>query len=359
MTVLDQTRRRLRERQLSGDARAGTWARADARRRRWALVRHLWQFIATTLLAIAVLSAVAVWLIPDTFVRGLVVGALTAGSISALFALIVQLTGTANTTMGATAEQWTSAELRPLRRAGWKVVNHFSLRRSDIDHVVIGPAGVFAVETKWCSRGWAVERPDRYLLDALEQVRVNANDLRRWHDFKSNGVQSVQPVLCLWGTGGGTVATPKAPILIDGVVIVYGRTAAKAWRERVATGTACAGQARLDAREIEALWNVLDQSAARRDDYDAEREVQLPSIPRMCWVGLGSFAAGSVALLLSLKTGTWVNSWWLWGAITSLYAGGAAVAGRRIRWVRAYATGWVIGLLASVVLLIVRLATLL
>jgi hypothetical protein len=35
--------------------------------------------------------------------------------------------------MGATAEQWTASELRPLRRSGWRLINHYLLR-SEIDH---------------------------------------------------------------------------------------------------------------------------------------------------------------------------------------------------------------------------------
>jgi hypothetical protein len=66
----------------------------------------------------------------------------------------MRLTGTASTMMGDTAEQWTAQELRPLSKDGWRLINHFGLTSDDIDHLLIGPGGVFVLETKWSSTDW-------------------------------------------------------------------------------------------------------------------------------------------------------------------------------------------------------------
>ena len=86
--------------------------------------------------------------------RGLIVGLGVAGTAGALWLWIVEATGTAPTMMGDLGEQWTAQELRRLRRSGWQVVNHVTLTAPDIDHVLVGPGGMFAIETKWSATPW-------------------------------------------------------------------------------------------------------------------------------------------------------------------------------------------------------------
>jgi len=96
-----------------------------------------------------VIAGLAGYFIPSRFVGGLVVGAIGAATVSMLALWVTLVTGTAYRSMGATAEEWTASELRPLRRRRWRVANHVALGRPDIDHVLVGPGGVIAVETKW------------------------------------------------------------------------------------------------------------------------------------------------------------------------------------------------------------------
>jgi hypothetical protein len=49
---------------------------------------------------------------------------------------------------GAEGERRTEDRLRELERAGWTVVHDVQRRRSNWDHIVVGPAGVFVLETK-------------------------------------------------------------------------------------------------------------------------------------------------------------------------------------------------------------------
>ena len=145
-SMTDQIRERWRRRSLGSDRRAGSWAAGEARRRQLRLLRQSWGFFVIFLfLGGAVIAGVALTLDND-FLRGFVVGAGSIAVLGGTAVMVPMLSGTAATAMGETAEQWTASELRPLRKRGWFVVNHFLLRRHDIDHVLVGPNGVVAVE---------------------------------------------------------------------------------------------------------------------------------------------------------------------------------------------------------------------
>jgi hypothetical protein len=49
---------------------------------------------------------------------------------------------------GARGEESVGAILDELRSGGWYVIHDLALGRGNIDHVLVGPGGVFAVETK-------------------------------------------------------------------------------------------------------------------------------------------------------------------------------------------------------------------
>lgn len=59
--------------------------------------------------------------------------------------------------LGAWAEQWTAKQLRQLRRRGWAVLHDRLLhpdRPQNVDHVVVGPAGVHVLDSKrWPGTG--------------------------------------------------------------------------------------------------------------------------------------------------------------------------------------------------------------
>jgi hypothetical protein len=87
----------------------------------------------------------------------------------------------------------------------------------DIDHVAIGPQHVFAIEVKWSTRRWDVQRPER---DAVLQAHLNAarRGARRIRGvLKPTGVGTVTPVLVLRGPGAGAL---KERHTIDGVVVL-------------------------------------------------------------------------------------------------------------------------------------------
>jgi hypothetical protein len=135
-TVIEGQRRRA----LAGDARAGTWARGQARTaQREFLLEHWWLF-ALFLLAVLAVAIGCGRLMPNEFMKGLVLGAALVAGPGAVWVIAVQVTGSAPVMMGDQAEQWTAQELRKLSRRDWRLVNHFALASDDIDHVLIGPA---------------------------------------------------------------------------------------------------------------------------------------------------------------------------------------------------------------------------
>lgn len=50
--------------------------------------------------------------------------------------------------IGAEGERSSAAQLEKLRALGWSVVHDRKLKRANVDHVLVGPGGVFAIDSK-------------------------------------------------------------------------------------------------------------------------------------------------------------------------------------------------------------------
>ena len=222
--------------------------------------------LALVALAIAVVLGVTVALTPTSFMRGLIVGLGVAGTAGALWLWIVESTGTAPTMMGDIGEQWTAQELRRLRRKGWQVVNHVTLTAPDIDHVLVGPGGMFAIETKWSATPWTVD--DARIRSAAESACRNARRLGLWQNLKPAQVGQVRPVVFLWGAGAGEL--PES-FEVAGATIVPGH-AAEAWRQQLGAG-------QLAPEQIQAAWSALDAHCRKRDQI----EQGLYPLPMSMW----------------------------------------------------------------------------
>jgi len=114
-----------------------------------------------------------------------------------------------NLTLGAQGEKAVGQFLERLRQGGYEVFHDIPTAEFNIDHVIVGPAGVFMVETKtWRKRGGARisfdgERlllegrsPDR---DPLIQCRAQATWLSRQIEEGTGFRASVRPVLLFPG----------------------------------------------------------------------------------------------------------------------------------------------------------------
>jgi len=122
---------------------------------------------------------------------------------------------------GAEAERFTAGALRRLRRQGWWSVDDIDFKSGNVDHVLAGPGGTFAVETKWTSSSWNVvdgDFDDQYACRAVRQCRSNGRliaSLLRGHGW----VDEITPLLVVWGPGRPAL---DSPTYVEGVLVVPG-----------------------------------------------------------------------------------------------------------------------------------------
>lgn len=334
--------RRWRERALASDRRAGRWARGKARRAQYAYVRASWRSLALVAAGAMVAPLAMLPFLPNGFSQGLLVGIAITAVAGLLSFWVVQATGTAPTMMGDQGEQWTAQALRKMRRKGWRTVNHVTLRPWDIDHVLVGPGGAYAIETKWSATPWTVRPPERRLLDACRQVRANSRDLTLW--LKKLGLGTVEPILVLWGPGARDLAPAQKVIAADGSVIaVVSGPRIKTWMSQLPAG-------QLTTDQITRAWTALDDQCRLRDPRE-DLDGPLPlSVEQIAIRGFLAVAAACAAFLTSA---TWLAQgpsprWWL-PALVVLVVPAIAL----IRWSRPsryLAWGWLAGTSVSVLL---------
>jgi hypothetical protein len=251
-----------------------------------------------------------------------------------LWSWTLQVTGTAPGMMGDTAEQWTASDLRKLRHRGWRVVNHFVLAKDDIDHVLIGPGGTYAIETKWSATSWSSEFGRARLREATRQAEANARRLRLWHPFLSRRA-AVTPLVVLWGGGVKAWDADDQISSVDGVTVLAGQSV-PAWFAGRSGHT-------LREDEIEELWTALDAQVARRDPVDALSH-PIPASVSEVMVSTGSLLTAAVIGVVSLgQLVRFVEPWWL-ALLTGAIAVLPAVVLIRRSMARPVAWGWVLGL---------------
>src|SRR5438105_2717300 len=186
-----------RDRSLATSDRAGSWARRQARLTQRAYAKRHARTIALFLAGMGAMSLLLV-LLPLNGDPAAPMAMLLTSAIWLAVIFVIVGSGSASTMMGDLGEQWTAAELRRLERAGWRILNHALLREGgDIDHIAIGPPGVFVIETKW-SAEW---KNNRYCTGsigaAIAQARKGRHDV--WLTAKSKcGAAPVRGAVALW-----------------------------------------------------------------------------------------------------------------------------------------------------------------
>jgi hypothetical protein len=112
---------------------------------------------------------------------------------------------------GAEGERATARVFGPLRREGWKVFHDIDTGRGNRDHVVIGPAGVYLLDSKNLSGTIAVDgdairvsyrdypRDDYSLNNVGSWMRGEAAKLKSEIRSLTNERVWVQAVLVVWG----------------------------------------------------------------------------------------------------------------------------------------------------------------
>lgn len=292
VTTSPATDRRRRERALAGDRRAGAYARSKARREQYAYARRAWWPLLLTGGAMLLAVGATAPFMPAGFARGALVGSGTTAALGWLAFWVVLVSGTAPKMMGDQAERWTAGELRKLRRHGYKVVNAMMLKPWDIDHVLLGPSGAYAVETKWSATPW--DLAGQWVRKAASQVTGNARDLRLWADLKRIGITQVSPVLMLWGAGAADPTKPAVSV-VDGVTVVLGPRASE-W-------TSALGPQRLTVSQVSQGWLALADHTDLREKHNpgVASPPSVPDVLMQTWVTFGASLLGLIAGLQSVR----------------------------------------------------------
>lgn len=217
-------------------------AKREIRKLRRQFLRKHWWVLGLVGAGVIAASVVLAWTeslfsrwFDTRFVTGLIIGAGVASSI-AIVVTLLGMDGARNRREGLEAESWTASVLNRLRNDGWFVLHDLEFERFNIDHVLVGPKGVVAVETKLRNQDWTVtkasienkyRRADPWAGRHLRQTRRQADKLRSL--MRAAGVHTeVLPVLVLWGRGikGLSSAT------IDGVLVGLGKDPAD-WLDQI------------------------------------------------------------------------------------------------------------------------------
>jgi hypothetical protein len=177
--------------------------------------------------AIVVATALAMWF--DTNPWWYFAGAVTGGLLTvAMFTFGDPPGYIAKWGVGAEGERRTARALRPLLRKGWRVTHDVQRAHENFDHVLVGPPGVFLLETKVRAGTVKLENgtltihyPDDpeevvTLPRLAAQMRGRAADLRTTHGFEDGARRWVTPVVVLWAD------FPERCSEHDGVTYVHG-----------------------------------------------------------------------------------------------------------------------------------------
>ncbi len=165
------------------------------------------------------------------------VGFLSASFLGLGFWFLYVLSGIHNRWLGLLAEEATIDAVSgwKSRLEGWDLVQGLYFKgHGDVDHVLVGPGGVFAIESKWTSLSWSVTAdrivgpPGRDpLTQALDGAKKVELMLRHGKD-KFDIV--VHPVVVLWGPGAPTIEEGWTEA--SGVLVVEGRSG-RLWLEQL------------------------------------------------------------------------------------------------------------------------------
>jgi len=232
--------------------RAGRSARRHARQRLRTIPTRIWlQFGVVFACSIGASLVVTISLSGLTFLSGLLLGGSAATLLLMGIWLIIEVAGARSFAIGGLAERWTADDLRRLGRE-WKVVDDVPFNNSfNVDHVAVGPQGVFAVETKFTSVPWLIDagEPNAALRAAMEATSRRAHKL--WFVTYNVGRPRVTPVLVIWGPGAPNLSA--GGLQVGDVLVCQGATG-KAWRQRLLDAAPA-----YDANERQAFVDAISE----------------------------------------------------------------------------------------------------
>jgi hypothetical protein len=310
--IAQSWQRRQRRAYLAGLDRIGAHARRqiwDAQRR-W--LRQSWTLLVCALGAGALLVVWALLFAPSAWTPYLA-GAAAASVGWGVYVLMLETGGIAHKRAGVAAEQWTVDELRPLLRRGWYLVNHVMLPTGgDVDHVLIGPGGFFAIETKrrsdWSS-SWTELGP------IADRAAYAADRMRSRVGIKAPRVGAV---VAMWGPGAAARAASQPRL---GDVTFCTGTDLRAHVESF-------GRV-VEPAAVDAAFSWLDGYVRQRDHGELARSRRPPRLVHKAMLDLvWAFAASCATLLVVIGAIPFEPEGWVAVAIAAVL-GMTAVAARR------------------------------
>jgi hypothetical protein len=111
-------------------------------------LRTHWRVIVGLVVWVTLVCGLVEVMLPPQ-IRGYLVGALVATVAWWVYCVMISACAFAGEVGGRNAEAHTATELRRLCRHGWRLVNDVVLEQRELDHVLLGPGGFFAVETRF------------------------------------------------------------------------------------------------------------------------------------------------------------------------------------------------------------------
>lgn len=207
---------------------------------------------------------------PNSFVTGFVMGVGVACVPWLLWTAITSVDGSWSWRVGANAERWTAEELARLGPA-WQIEHHLvftGTRRgerwySDVDHVAVGPPGVFAVSTKWTADEWDLDQPELHPRVTAAAAQLEKN-VRRLQGFLHQAVPVARmiPLLVCWGPG--VRPAPDGRVVRAGEVRVVSGVQADLWRPLLSAE-------RLNPDQVTELAAAVRRWIAKHEDWRANQ----------------------------------------------------------------------------------------
>jgi hypothetical protein len=220
-------------------------------------------WVCLILIAVILSEVIVVEPIPATF-RAFLLGFLAASTLACFGWMVFVMSGSYGKSMGKLGEEATAEAVTSWRRRrkGWRIVNGLYLAtHGDIDHVLVGPGGVFAIESKWTTNDCEIKDGAVVRIfgrEPVTQARIGARKIEGMLRSPPHRLDvKVIPVVVIWGPGG--LRLDRGWEDVGGGVLVCEGRREKSWLPQL-------GGSQLDEVTIERVTEVLASQLSRQVD---------------------------------------------------------------------------------------------
>ncbi|MBI3429762.1 MAG: NERD domain-containing protein [Actinobacteria bacterium] len=267
--------------------------------------------------------------------RWIYIGAAGISGPWLIVVMVIIWTGLGNNIMGLEGESLTSEVLREFRSEGWVLINGIKIKRkSDIDHILVGPKGVFVIESKWSHEPWLMrQRKDSFmwdrLLDAVEQTKTNLGLVKWRFGNELQGVEA-QGVCVLWSNK--LLGKERGRFDYEGILVVRGSSLAD-WMKSLASTS-------LDELGVERVVKAIERQALSHDELEYRKsDGPIPTVNQFIFRALVAPLMGFTIAFAGIVVVSKAHSLWIIGiSLVSFIVIGLVL--RRISSLRVAARGW-------------------